>query len=156
KREGDRPSDPPDPLLVKRRLLLDFEPEEFADLMEAVDQMRRVIGPRATTAQAIAAMAKGVLGKSHNPELPAHQIAVTRCAGCDRTRRPAGGEAIEVPDAIGASAKCDGEVAGITEIEPAPTESSHVGQSNDGGPECIEAIVERRGIRGLLRATTRA
>jgi hypothetical protein len=169
---GDRPSDAADPALVRHRVVLDLSSEDCADLSDAVELARKAMGLHITTSQAIAAMARGFLGKAHDPDLPAYQIAVTICAGCGSTQRHAGGETFEVSDAIGACAKCDGEVAGLCEIEPGPVPppevieaapaelpppvaDTPVGPSHDDcGAECIERMLDAGGIRGVLRAVS--
>jgi len=132
KRRGDRPSDAPDPLLARRRVVFDLSAEDFVVLQDAIDRMRGVLGPQATNAEVGRAMAESVLGIGRDLEHePAFQVSVSLCAACNRTWQHAGGEDVEVPDSVGECAKCDGEITGVTEIEPdsasAPEPTPHVG-----------------------------
>jgi hypothetical protein len=159
KRRGDRPSDPPDPLLARRRVVFDLSPEEFALLQDAIDRMRGVLGPNATNAEILRAMAEGVLGKGRDLEhQPAFGISVTLCAECGRTWQHAASEAIEVPDSVGECAKCDGDIVGLTQIDPDPDPDpeAHVGPAAQGSADSILAIVKARGIRGLVQELSQA
>jgi hypothetical protein len=173
KRRGDRPADPPDPLLARRRVVFDLSPEVFAILLDAIDRMRGVLGPHATNAEALRGMAETVLGKGRDLEhQPAYEASVTLCAACGRTWRHAGGEAIEVPESVGECAKCDGEITGLTAIDPDPDPDPHPDpQPHVGlgaaephvGPRAAEQktdpirnIVNKRGIRGLVREVSKA
>jgi hypothetical protein len=84
-------------------------------------------------------------------------MSVTLCADCGRTWHHAGGESVEVADSVGACARCDGEIAGVTEIEPGPDPLPHVGPSSDE-PEVdpVRAIVKKRGIGGLVQQVSRS
>jgi hypothetical protein len=160
KRRGDRPSDAPDPLLARRRVVFDLSPEEFAILQDAIDRMRGVLGPHATNAEVLRAMGESVLGKGRDlQQQPAYECAVTLCAHCGRTWRHAGGEAIEVSESVGECARCDGEIAGVTEIEreAARDLEAHVGPhvvESESDP--IRSIVKERGIRGLVHEVSKA
>jgi hypothetical protein len=159
KRAGDRPSDAPDPLLARRRVVFDLSPEEFAILQDAIDRMRGVLGPHATNAEVLRAMGESVLGKGRDLEhQPAYQASITLCADCGRTWRHAAGEAIEVPESIGACARCDGEIAGLTAIDPDPDPDPqpHVGPgAAEQESDPIRAIVQDRGIRGLVQEVSK-
>jgi hypothetical protein len=163
KRRGDRPADPPDPLLARRRVVFDLSPEEFAILRDAIDRMRGVLGPHATNAEVLRGMAETVLGKGRDLEhQPAYEASVTLCADCGRAWRHAGGEAIEVPESVGEYARCDGEIVGHTEIEHEPHVDPDPASAHVGPPEPrdehdpIRAIVQQRGIRGLVSEVSRA
>jgi hypothetical protein len=81
-------------------------------------------------------------------ESAAYQTSVTVCAGCARTWQRAGGELVEVSDAVAGCARCDGEVVGLAEVAAeddvlaeegvASAEvTTHVGQAPDvAGPGC--------------------
>jgi hypothetical protein len=155
KRSGDRPSEAPDPLLARRRVVFDLSPEEFALLQDAIDRMRGVLGPNSTNAEVLRAMAETVLGKGRDLERePSFSVAVTLCAGCGRTWHHAGGETIEVSDSVGECAKCDGEITGVTQIEPDPEPETHVGRTAESDP--IRTIVKKRGIRGLVHEVSKS
>jgi hypothetical protein len=160
KRRGDRPFDAPDQLLARRRVVFDLSPEEFAILQDATDRLRGVLGPHATNAEVLRAMGECVLGRGRDLEhQPAFQASVTLCAECNRTWRHAGGEAIEVPESIGECARCDGEIAGVTEIEPErdpDPDRTHVGPQAEVAENPIRSIVKKRGIRGLVQEVSRA
>jgi hypothetical protein len=105
-------------------------------------------------------MGESVLGKGRDLEhQPAFQASITLCAQCGRTWRHAGSEAIEVPESVGECARCDGEIAGVTEIEPepAPDPETHVGpQAREAESDPIRNIVKKRGIRGLVHEVSKA
>jgi hypothetical protein len=63
----------------------------------------------------LVAMAEVVLGQ-RAVESAAYQTSVTICAGCSRTWQRAGGEQVEVSDAVAGCARCDGEVVGLAEV----------------------------------------
>jgi hypothetical protein len=111
-------------------MVLEFPPEVFAVVSDALEHMRAEIGPRASNEEALQAMAETVLGKRRaDPEHPPYQIVLTICAGCDRTWHHTGSEAIEVPESVGACGLCDGELVGATRIEEGTAAAStHVGQ----------------------------
>jgi hypothetical protein len=147
RRPGDLPSDAPDPLLARRRVVYDLSPQEYAVHHDAIDRMRGVLGPSATNGEVVRAMGESVLGKGRDLEhQPAYLVSVTLCADCGRTWHHAGGESVEVPDPVGACAKCDGEIAGVTEIEPAPDPRTHVGLPC-GEPECSAMRTGRSTVR---------
>jgi hypothetical protein len=68
-----------------------------------------------TPGKLLVAMAEVVLGK-RAVESAAYQTSVTICAGCSRTWQRAGGEQVEVSDAVAGCARCDGEVVGLAEV----------------------------------------
>jgi hypothetical protein len=162
KRSGDRPSDTPDPLLARRRIVFDLSADAFAIFQDAFDRMRGILGPSATNEEVLRGIGEMVLGKGRDLEdLPAYTCAVTICASCERTWRHAGAQTIEVADSVGECARCDGEITGLTAIDPDPDPDPdpqpHVGPGARG-PEtdAIRTIVQKRGIRGLVRAVSRS
>jgi hypothetical protein len=158
KRLGDRPSDPPDPLLARHRVVSDLSAQTFALLGDALDHARRMIGPNATHDEAMRAILEGFLGRSRDLREPAYEISVTLCAQCNRTWQHAAGEAIEVPESVGECAKCDGEIAGVTTIDPDPDPDPHPdSETHVGRPELdpIRELVRRRGVGGLVSEVSR-
>src|SRR5205085_1882405 len=126
RKSGDDPTDPKDPLLETRRLVFELESEDFALWREAAEAMRKVIGPAATSKEALRAVCEMALGRRDEMK-PGYQVSLTVCTGCDRTWRQAGGEAIEVPAAIGEAAICDADVVGFACVDEGVEETTHVG-----------------------------
>jgi hypothetical protein len=150
RKKGDAPSAAKDPLLTSRRVVFELMPEDFALIMEAFEHVRQEIGPSASNAFALRAMAETVLGK--RPERDArYRVTLTVCAECGQTSQRAGGEMIEVPPEVGECAECDGKVVAFTGGE---AEMTPVGRESEVVTE-IRAAPEG-GARALLRAATRA
>ena len=162
---GDAPSDPKDPVHTARRLMFELAPEAFAVVNDALEAMRAEIGPAATNTEALQAMAETVLGKRRGEEQPGYQVSVTICPSCDRTWQHTGTETIEVPDAVGGCAKCDGELVGATRIEH---EAAHVGPEEGPVPmpkSTVDALMQaaasvfsgpRTSLTPLVRKVVRA
>jgi hypothetical protein len=115
---GDSPSDPKNPLLIKRRLVVELPAEIHALMTEALVSIRRE-QPGIAQEEMWRTVANIVLG--HNTpadaEAPAFQVTVTRCVSCERTWMQAGCDAVEVPPSVGERAYCDGEIVGVTQID---------------------------------------
>jgi hypothetical protein len=125
RKQGDGPSDPRDPLLIKRRLVVELPGEIFALMSEALVSIRRA-QPGITHEEMWRTVAERVLSANDpsDPNAPAFQITVTRCASCERTWQHAGCDTIEVPPSVGARACCDGEITGVTMIDEGIAEPS--------------------------------
>jgi hypothetical protein len=145
-RPGDTPRTPRGEAHVPRRLVFELPPEDLSKVRAALDVVWRGLGacaPEKTQGGLLVAMAEVVLGE-RDLEAPAYQTSVTVCAGCARTWQRAGGELVEVSDAVAACAACDGEVVGFAEVsteDDALAEATHVGRagSGAGGPEVASA-----------------
>lgn len=149
-RPGARPQDPRDPLLQRRRVVLDLPPETYALLRDAFAQVREVHGPATTDAELTRIIAETILGHAKPPEKPSYQIAVALCADCQRTLHHAGGETIEVDPAIGACATCDGEVVGLTDFDAFGAEAG-----SSPPPGLKGTFVHGAEAQGALAATAR-
>ena len=157
---GDLPSDEKDPLLVPRRMSFDLTPEDFALIEEAFEHVRQEIGPGAQKTEVFRAMAERVLGR--RPERQAsYQTSLTVCISCERTWQRAGGTAVEVSPANADCARCDGDVAGFTEIDEGivSTETAAVadGSLNETPAHSSDrSLGERHPLQGHSSNTTHA
>jgi hypothetical protein len=86
-----------------------------------------------TPGKLLVAMAEVVLGK-RAVESAAYQTSVTICAGCSRTWQRAGGEQVEVSDAVAGCARCDGEVVGLAEV---PAEDDVLAEEGGARPTWV-------------------
>ncbi|MFO0722311.1 MAG: hypothetical protein U1E65_00925 [Myxococcota bacterium] len=85
------------------RVVVELSAADYADFLAAAEHARAEIGPAATQPEVVMAMVHRELGRRGESE-PGYQTVVTLCAGCERTWRQEAGQAIEVPDAVGARA----------------------------------------------------
>jgi hypothetical protein len=180
---GDAPQSPRLHAHAQRRVVFEVAPEDLSVVRAAMDVLWQELGggkESPTPGKLLVAMAEVVLGK-RALESAAYQTSVTICAGCSRTWQRAGGEQVEVSDAVAGCARCDGEVVGLAEV---PVEedvlaeegvgATHVGHAlavvaathdDDAtthvGHEAValqhlRELATRGGARPLLRLMTRA
>lgn len=117
-RPGDKPTTPRSEAHAIRRLVFEVVPEDLSKVRAALDLVWRALGgdPKAAAPGGLlVAMAEVVLGE-RQVATAAYQTAITVCAGCSRTWQRAGGELVEVSDAVAGCARCDGEVVGFAEV----------------------------------------
>ena len=119
-------------------MVFELPPEVFALVNDALEQMRAEVGPAATNAEALRAMAETILGKRRGDDEPGYQVSLTICASCDRTWQHTGSETIEVPESVGACGLCDAEVVGATRIEE--RNATHVG--HDAGVQIPRSALD--------------
>jgi hypothetical protein len=115
---GDRPRSPRLHAHAPRRVVFEVLPEDLSTLRAAMDVLWQELGggkESPTPGKLLVAMAEVVLGR-RAVESAAYQTSVTICAGCSRTWQRAGGELVEVSDAVAGCARCDGEVVGLAEV----------------------------------------
>jgi hypothetical protein len=115
---GDAPQAPRLHAHAPRRVVFELAPEDLSTLRAAMDAVWQELGggkESPTPGKLLLAMAEVVLGK-RAVESAAYQTSVTICAGCSRTWQRAGGEHVEVSDAVAGCARCDGEVVGLAEV----------------------------------------
>jgi hypothetical protein len=115
---GDAPRSPRLHAHAPRRVVFEVAPEDLSTLRAAMDVLWAELGggrESPTPGKLLMAMAEVVLGK-RAVESAAYQTSVTICAGCSRTWQRAGGEQVEVSDAVAGCARCDGEVVGLAEV----------------------------------------
>jgi hypothetical protein len=111
---GDAPRSPRLHAHAQRRVVFEVAPEDLSVVRAAMDVVWQELGggkESPTPGKLLVAMAEVVLGK-RAVESAAYQTSVTICAGCSRTWQRAGGEQVEVSDAVAGCARCDGEVVG--------------------------------------------
>jgi hypothetical protein len=115
---GDSPRSPRLHAHAQRRVVFEVAPEDLSVVRAAMDVVWQELGggkESPTPGKLLVAMAEVVLGK-RAVESAAYQASVTICAGCSRTWQRAGGEQVEVSDAVAGCARCDGEVVGLAEV----------------------------------------
>jgi hypothetical protein len=126
-----------------RRMVFEVAPEDLGTVRAAIDVLWQELGGAGaslTPGRMLVAMAEVVLGQ-RAVESAAYQTSVTVCAGCARTWQRAGGERVEVSDAVAGCARCDGEVVGLAEVAaeddvlaeegvPAGEVTTHVGHDD--------------------------
>ncbi|MFO0725164.1 MAG: HNH endonuclease signature motif containing protein [Myxococcota bacterium] len=120
------------------RVVVELSAADYADFLAAAEHARREIGPAATQQEVVMAMVHRELGRRGESE-PGYQTAVTLCAGCERTWRQEAGQAIEVADAVGACARCDGEAVGATVVEATPHAGRLEAEVEDEAAQRLEA-----------------
>ena len=133
-RPGDTPRTPRSEAHKVRRLVFEVSPEDLGKVRAAFDAVWSSLGAgaaRGTPGGLLVAMAEVVLGQ-RDVSSPAYQAALTVCAGCARTWERAGGEQVEVPDAVAGCAGCDGEVVGFAALAAEDDALAEVGRA--GGP----------------------
>ncbi|MFO0724267.1 MAG: HNH endonuclease signature motif containing protein [Myxococcota bacterium] len=108
------------------RVVVELSAADYADFLAAAEHAREDIGPAATKQEVFMAMVHRELGRRAE-SVPGYQTAVTLCAGCERTWRREAGQAIEVADAVGGCARCDGELVGATLVERPDDAPAHAG-----------------------------
>ena len=120
---GDRPTDPPDPRLHRRRVVLDLSPEVYARFLETQAALSDETGHRLDDDGVISALCEAALrdDTDHEPTGRAkHQIAISVCPACDQARQDGGGRAIPIDHAARERAECDAQ---------------HVGSLDGDGPD---------------------
>jgi hypothetical protein len=130
-RPGDTPRTRRAEAHVARRLVFEVPPEDLSKVRAALDAVWAALGPdsaRGSPGGLLVAMAEVVLGQ-RDVSAPAYQAALTVCAGCARTWSRAGGEQVEVSDAVAGCARCDGEVVGFAALDPEDDALAEVGDA---------------------------
>ena len=118
---GDRPTDPPDPRLHRRRVVLDLSPEVYARFLETQAALSDETGRRLDDDGVISALCEAALrdDTDHEPTGRAkHQIAISVCPACDQARQDGGGRAIPIDHAARERAECDGPDQRATQTIP--------------------------------------
>jgi hypothetical protein len=140
---GESPRAPRTQVHAPRRMVFEVAPEDLGTVRAAIDVLWQELGGAGaslTPGRMLVAMAEVVLGQ-RAVESAAYQTSVTVCAGCARTWQRAGGERVEVSDAVAGCARCDGEVVGLAEVAaeddvlaeegvPAGEVTTHVGHDD--------------------------
>lgn len=141
RRPGQRPSDPADPRLRRFVLRFDVGGETYAHFREAVRVLQREVDPSLSDEEALAEMARRVLGGPADDGRAPYQVAISRCDDCRRAWQQARGEQVELtPEAI-ERAECDAQDIGSVDG------TSHVGRSGKRATQTIPPAVRRQVIR---------
>jgi hypothetical protein len=129
---GDGPRSPRLHAHAPRRVVFEVAPEDLSTVRAAMDVLWQELGggkESPTPGKLLVAMAEVVLGR-RAVESAAYQTSVTICAGCSRTWQRAGGELVEMSDAVAGCARCDGEVVGLAEVAAEDDVLAEEGVSN--------------------------
>ena len=108
---GDRPSDPPDPLLQRHVLRFEVTAEVLAIWREAVAELKRRTAPGEPLGEqdALLLMARAVLGGPKDEGRSSYQVAMTICERCGQGYQQSRGEVIAVDPAVTEMALCDAQ-----------------------------------------------
>jgi hypothetical protein len=105
---GSKPTDPPDPDLVPRRVSFELMPATYALLRQTQTALADEHGGRLDDDQLIATLCRRALEPAGaEPSSARYQIAVTLCRQCERGWQDGGGAAIEIDAAAIEVAQCD-------------------------------------------------
>ena len=121
--KGSPPTDPADPDLVPRELVLRLQPQVYAMFLEARKRLEMRMGARVSEGQLVAAMCEALIADAGDSveeisTKPAYQVALTVCSDCSRARQHGGGQAIDVSSSILGQARCDGDWHGDDGTSP--------------------------------------
>jgi hypothetical protein len=119
-KQGDRPSDPVDPTLRKRRLRYDeIEQETIVILRQARQILEREHGERLNDNAFLRMYARMIIDGARSPERThaPYQVAVTVCEECKRGWQSGGGRTVEMSPPTLETAMCDavhiGSIGGV-------------------------------------------
>ena len=131
RKQGSRPSDPPEPSLRRRKLTLELQPETYEMFRQAQTVLAEVHGHRLSPEEMLVAMLRMVLDPervtgvqdgggaqgSQGASRPAYQLAIKTCPDCKRSWQYGGGRDHEVGAAVVERARCDAEHLGSLDAE---------------------------------------
>ena len=129
-KHGDKPTDPVDPKLRKRRLRYDdIDEETVVSLRQAQQILERELGERMTANQFLRAVGRMVIDGARGAERThaPYQIAVMTCPECRRGWQDGGGLTIEMSPAKLEAALCDAQHIGSLDDDEVQT----VGAADD-------------------------
>jgi hypothetical protein len=119
RREGDLPEDPPDPSLIKERIMVEVSAETYALWRQARIAIDEERGEHVSDDELVQTMCRRaldpVVATPDRPMKPAFQIAVTTCRQCKRGMQVGPGVEIELSPAVLARAQCDADEVGDLE-----------------------------------------
>jgi hypothetical protein len=142
---GDKPTDPVDPKLRKRRLRFDdIDAETDALLRQARQILEREHGERLDDNAFLRALARQIVdgGASAERTHAPYQIAVTVCDECKRGWQDGGGITVEMSPPALETALCDAQHIGRVDCaeDPGPEAIDRVDCAEDPGPEAIDRM----------------
>ncbi|HWU85882.1 MAG TPA: DUF222 domain-containing protein [Kofleriaceae bacterium] len=128
RKQGSRPTEPPEPSLRRRKLTLELQPETYEMFRQAQLALAEVHGHRLSPEELIVAMLRMVVepasaigGQSATGEQsaprPAYQLAIKTCPDCKRSWQYGGGREVEVGASVVERARCDAEHVGSLDDE---------------------------------------
>ena len=110
-RPGDQPDDARRPVVRKRRIRLEFEPEQFGLFRDAVARIREERGSLVSDEEAIVAMCRSVLSPAaaDGAGAPPYQVLMVVCEQCGAGRQVSRGTKVDVGPVAVETAMCDAE-----------------------------------------------
>ncbi len=141
RRVGDLPSDPADPGLRKRRIVLEVSPETYALWRDMESRVRAETGEGMSQDDMAQAIARRVLGGPADSGRASYQIGIMKCHDCGRAWQRGGGELIEVGSDALEVAECDAQSVEMVDPE---TGAPHVGKAAQDIPPATRRHVMLR------------
>jgi len=143
RKQGSRPTDPPEPSLRRRKLTLELQPETYEMFRQAQAVLAEVHGHRLSPEEMLVAMLRMVVEPAsavggqdaqgdqgtqvpqdtratqdaQSAPRPAYQIAIRTCPDCKRSWQYGGGRDIEIGAQVVERARCDAEYLGSLDAE---------------------------------------
>ena len=129
KTRGDRPDTPPDPTLIKKRLVLELSPEQYALWRRNRAALEDEHGGRLSDGEVLGVlMRRANEAPAQGVTRPAVQASVTTCKTCKRSVTAAAGEQLPLDPATAERMWCDADVIGDLESDEPTRVTSTVPQ----------------------------
>jgi HNH endonuclease len=109
---GDTPATPPRNLPRLRVLRFEVTPETFALFRQALQHLRRSADAGWDDDAALLTMSRHVLVGPADAGRSSYQVSLSICSACGAGEQLAGGERVQVDDAVVAMAQCDAQLLG--------------------------------------------
>jgi HNH endonuclease len=139
RRQGDKPSDPPEPGAKRHYLRLELSGDSLAAFREARRHLELEVGHSLTDDEAIRMLAHHAMSGPRDSGRAAYQIAITVCEQCGRGTRDGAGRVLDIEPHEVEAAWCDAQNIGrITHVDGAPAKAKQT------IPPRIRRLVERR------------
>lgn len=114
-RPGDQPDDARRPVVRKRRIRLELEPEQFGIFRDAVARIREERGSSVSDEEAMVAMCLSVLSPAaaDGAGAPPYQVLMVVCEECGAGRQVSRGTKVDVGPVAVETAMCDAEFVSV-------------------------------------------
>lgn len=109
---GDGPDDPPSGKARRHRVVIEMEADEYALYREALGALEKDTGGALREGQALALMARTVLGGPGDDGRSSYQVHMTVCEGCAKGWQEGRGRQVAVAAGVVERALCDAQVVG--------------------------------------------
>jgi hypothetical protein len=139
RKQGDRPSDPPEPGAKRHYLRFELSGDAVAAFREARRHLELEVGHSLTDDEAIRMLAHHAMSGPRDSGRAAYQIAITVCEQCGRGTRDGAGRVFGIEPHEVEAACCDAQNIGrITHVDGTPAKATQT------IPPRIRRFVERR------------